>query len=65
MFHSSIQSYYFFSSFEEGEERGLRKRRMSCVMDWKWMKMIGRMAVKMAMRRGCGELGRMSCVMDW
>ena len=49
---------------------GLRKRRMSCVMDWKWMKMIGRMAVKMAMRRGCGELGRMSCVLvveedDW
>ena len=40
---------------------GLRKSRMSCVMDWKWMKMICRMAVKMAMRRGCGELGRMSC----
>ena len=29
------------------------------------VKMIGRMAVKMAMRKGCGELGRMSCVMDW
>ena len=32
---------------------GLRKRRMSCVMDWKWMKMIGRMAVKMAIVVNC------------